>query len=159
MKVEEKYKSSTHYVLSALMPYTEANLKLSFVPKRFFADLARLERIEENTLRNAYHRAIKKGLIIIDPSGTPRLSDKGHRKLAPYQSKELKGAELMVIFDIPERFRFKRDRLRLTLREFGFTQIQKSVWTSTSDSREYLHSELDELKLRPHVQVYECRKL
>lgn len=163
MKVEEKYRSSTHYLLSALMPYTEANLKLSFVPKMFFADLARLDRIKEHTLRTAYYRSIKKGLIELDTSsglpGLPRLTAKGKRKIAPYTSKKLKGAHLMVVFDIAESSRWKRQQLRTTLREFDFHQIQKSVWISSSDCRGYVKAEIKELDLANSVRIYECREL
>ena len=33
-----------------------------------------------------------------------------------------------MIFDVPEKMRGKRDFLRKELRDFGFYQLQKSVW-------------------------------
>lgn len=35
---------------------------------------------------------------------------------------------LMVLFDVPERLRKKRDVFRKILHEMGFEQLQKSVW-------------------------------
>lgn len=154
-----KYKSTTHYLLAALIPYSEANLKLVFVPRAFFADLAKLDNIKQATLRSAYGRAIQQGLIEIDDHGVPRLTSKGQRKVRPYRSRKLKDAKLMVIFDIPEVDRWKRRQLRALLRELSFKQEQKSVWTTVLDHREYLKSEVAELGLEKSVRIFECRPL
>jgi len=37
---------------------------------------------------------------------------------------------LMVLFDVPERLRKKRDIFRTILYEMGFEQLQKSVWVT-----------------------------
>lgn len=160
-----KYKSATHYTLAALIPYTEANMKLSFRPSQFFSDLDKLDYIKrqnkfsKESLRNAYYRAIKKGLINMD-DGIPRLTAKGQRKLVSFQPKILKGnARLLVVFDIPEKDRWKRSRLRAVLREFHFIQIQKSVWETSYDCRKYLEIAIEEYKLHKNVILYEAAKI
>ena len=44
----------------------------------------------------------------------------------------------MIVFDIPEKYRKTRDRLRLTLRSLGFIQLQGSVWVYPYDCEEVI---------------------
>ena len=39
----------------------------------------------------------------------------------------------VIIFDIPEKRRRTRDRLRITMRELGFAHLQDSVWVYPYD--------------------------
>jgi CRISPR/Cas system-associated endoribonuclease Cas2 len=73
------------------------------------------------------------------------ITDAGRRALALEEARAAKLAGTrrrwdkryrMVIFDIPERRRGTRERLRRTMRECGFLQIQKSVWLSPYDCEE-----------------------
>ena len=159
--MDKKYRSATHYILSGLVPYTEANLKLSFIPTRFFYDLEKLDKVKSSkkAMRTAYYRAIKSGLIELDDQKIPRLTAKGKRKTKQFKAKYLgKNARLLLIFDIAEEDRWKRDRLRLFLKELSFTQVQKSVWECQYDYREYLRTEIEEIGLRQNVVVYEALK-
>ncbi len=158
-RLAKKYRSSTHYVLAGLIPYTEANLKLSFKPSAFLRDLEKLDHITMNkkALEGAYYRAIRRGLIKLDPRGIPRLTDKGIQKVRPYRPQKLKDSKLLVLFDIPEAERFKRTHLRLLLKELAFTQVQKSVWMSDKDHRQYLKSEIREHSLQDYVAIFEAR--
>ncbi len=156
--VEQRYKSATHYILASLVPYTEANLKLSFKPHAFFDDLERLDRYADykrSSLEVSYHRAVKKGLI--DTSGRhPSLTEGGERKLEKYQPKVLgEGARLLLIFDIPEDERVKRNRLRALLRELKFTYVQQSVWATKYDVLDYLRDEITANGLQAYVKLYE----
>lgn len=158
-RLEKKYSSATHYVLSSLIPYTESNLKLTFAPSRFFRDLDKLDFAKEKSLQNAYYRAVRRELIEIDDQGIPRLTTKGLKKLNFFEPKLLgKNARLLLIFDIPEGERWKRDRLRIVLREFSFKQVQKSVWETEYDCREYLHAEIKNNQLQDYVVLYEAAR-
>jgi DNA-binding transcriptional regulator PaaX len=44
----------------------------------------------------------------------------------------------VIIFDIPERRRKVRDRLRITMRELGFARLQDSVWVYPYDCEDLL---------------------
>ena len=158
--ITTKYKSLTHYVLAALVPYSQPNLKLVFSSKHFFADLYKIDRYKNQTLRNAYHRCIKQGLVEIDTqSGMPTITAKGKKTLSLYKGKYLKNSQLMVIFDIPEVNKYKRQQLRLLLKQLEFKQVQKSVWVSQKDSREYLNSEIKRLNLNKDVLLFECHSI
>lgn len=157
-----KYQSSVHYVLSSLIPYTEANLKLVFKPTKFFDDLERLDRIKTKraTIAGGYYKLIRDGLVKLDDHGVPRLTEAGIARLKRYEPSRLTGAaSILVIFDIPEEERRLRQRLRTLLRELRFTQVQKSVWQTEYDILEYLTPELKSLRLQKYVQVYESAKV
>ncbi|MBW3568955.1 hypothetical protein KY385_02385 [Candidatus Parcubacteria bacterium] len=160
-RLAKKYRSSTRYILSGLIPYTEANVKLSFKPSAFFNDLEKLDRVYSNkkALQNAYYRSIKKGLVELSDDGIPRLTDKGRRRIREYEPKKIKNGKLMVVFDIPEAQRLNRNRLRTLLKELDFKQVQKSVWISNNDSREYLKLEIKQNKLENFVEVFEARSI
>jgi DNA-binding transcriptional regulator PaaX len=152
--------SALAYVLKGLIPYTEANLKLAFKPSAFFADLDQISRLKERTMKNAYYTACRQGLIELDDGGRPHLTDKGKRKLSVYQPRRLSGGvQLMVVFDIPERERWKRSRLRRLLVELDFKQIQKSVWVTSNDHKEILSAEIRHSDLGKCVQIYEVHLL
>lgn len=151
---------STKYILKAFIPYTEANLLLSFKPSAFFDELEKKSGYKKRSLESAYYRLIRKGLIEVDGNKIPRLTNKGRKKAKLYKPTRLKfGAHLMIIFDIPEEERRKRYRLRSLLRELSFRQIQKSVWETEYDYREYLRSEIDEMNLQEYVRVYEVSQI
>ena len=158
-RITRKYKTAGHYVLASLIPYTESNLTLVFLPKVFFEDLSKIEHYNKQSLRNAYHRLIKKGMVELDENNQPVITNRGLRELAPYRSKELPNSKIMIIFDVQEAERNKRQQLRTLLRQLKFTQVQKSVWTSKYDSRNYIHSEIKRLNLADNVKLFECRSL
>lgn len=147
-----------HYILKALIPYTEENLKLAFKPKLFFSELEKIQRLNKDTSRKAYYKAVHDGFIDID-SGTPQLTARGYRALAPFTARKLKGAQLLVVFDIPEKDRVKRRLFRSALREFSFCQIQKSVWMSNYDCAKYIRESAKSLSLQKHVRIFEALEL
>lgn len=150
------------YVLEGLIPFTEANMKLAFSPNRFFDELDRIrgKKYKRQSVRNAYYSARRAGLIEIGDDGIPRLTERGRMRVTPYQPGRLAGgAQLFVIFDIPEAERRKRLRFRRVLRELGFQQVQKSVWTTSLDHRRYLRAEIEYSDLGEYVQIYEAVRL
>lgn len=161
-RVGNKYRSTTHYVLSSLIPYTEANAKLTFKPTAFFADLEKIDayKAKHSTLCNSYYQTIRKGLVEVDDSGIPRLTEQGLVQLRRYEPARLQGAaSILVIFDIPEHERSARQKLRTLLRELRFTQVQKSVWQTEYDVLDYLVPELQKQHLHEYVQVYESARI
>jgi CRISPR/Cas system-associated endoribonuclease Cas2 len=149
--------SCLRYILKGLVPYTEANLKLTFKPGLFFRDLEKISGRKKRSFQNAYYQAIRQGMITFDTDGIPRLTDAGRRAIKPYQPAILpKPARLLVIFDIPEVDRWKRRQLRALLKELRFTRIQQSVWETTYDHREYLKEEIKRLGLKDSLIVYEA---
>lgn len=98
--------------------------------------------------KTAVGRLLVKGHIrFVTKNGKKHIeiTDAGRRALALEEAKagRLAGTKhrwdkryRMVIFDIPERRRGVRERLRRLMRECGFLCIQKSVWLSPYDCEE-----------------------
>lgn len=151
-------RSSIGFLLEALLPYSDANLKLAYKPSQFFRDLEKVSNYKKRSLQNAFYVLKKRGLVECE-DGIPHLTAKGYAQLQLYKPEKLAGAYLMVIFDIPENDRNKRQKLRLLLRELRFVQTQKSVWMSEYECRDYLKAEIDDLKLGDYVKVFEAHQL
>lgn len=75
------------------------------------------------------------------------LTKAGERKLAYYRMRTLKegftpkqwdGKWRMVVFDIAEHKRSRRDWLRRELRHVGFVRLQNSVWITPYSCEEFI---------------------
>lgn len=98
-----------------------------------------------------------KPYIILTTSGKKQF--RRNFPLLTMQAKKWDGNFMIVIFDIPEKQRVERDRLRRKLKELGFGMLQKSVWISPyhfeTDMNEFIHSN----KLNKYVSVLTAKKL
>lgn len=152
--------SSMKYVLEAFVPLTEANIALATRPNAFFDELERRDRTRysRNTIKKAYYQAKQLGYIVSDETGV-HLSAEAQKLIKPYRPKKLAGAKILVIFDIPETERRKRQWFRLLLRELKFKQVQKSVWESEYDCARVLSAGILERQLEKYVRVYEARSI
>lgn len=85
-----------------------------------------------------------------------RLTDFGIVKSLPYIRKRLTsdGRVRVLVFDIPERERKKRDRLRCHLRLLGFKPVQKSVWISYEDCEHWIETLVNYHKVGNYVSLY-----
>ncbi len=91
---------------------------------------------------------IKNGLLKMKTENGEKfisLTDKGERKLDYYKLLEKKenpqkwdGKWRVVIFDVWENTRMKRDILRFEIKNFGFLQLQRSVWIYPYDCAEFI---------------------
>lgn len=149
-----KQRTALSYVIEAIIPFTDANLKLTFIPSAFFRELGETTDNDSERLRRAYYRAKKSGIV--------RYID-GHFAIDPNYLEKLRrelpealpgGQSMLVIYDIPEKFEYKRRELRTLLRQLGFEQIQKSVWQTKSNHFRPVLALIGKLKLAPYVQVF-----
>lgn len=146
-------------VLKALIPYSRENLLLTYKPNQFFDELERSTTYGRQTLKNAMWQAKSRGLVEREGK-LVKLTSKGLKAMRPYTAQKLNhGANLMVVFDIPETESYLRQRLRTLLREWRFEQVQKSVWVSKYDYKKYLVQALKEMDAQDYVQVFECARL
>lgn len=109
----------------------------SFWPHQYFH--AFCEHANKRSFRNAVERLESRGLIAGERQKRGRvaffLTEKGEGlasrislKLQLAKRRRWDGKWRLLIFDIPERTRAKRDFFRKELKDFGFYQLQKSVW-------------------------------
>ncbi|MSU73583.1 hypothetical protein EXS56_00385 [Candidatus Kaiserbacteria bacterium] len=106
--------------------------------------------------------AVKGHIRFVEKNGRKHveITDAGRRALALEEARFAKiagmkrrwdGRYRMVIFDIPERRRGVRERLRRLMRECGFLLIQKSVWLSPYDCEELIALIKAELRIGKDV--------
>lgn len=91
-----------------------------------------------------------------------RLTSKGEKYTQNLQSiipriPEKDGISRLVIFDIPERERKKRDQLREKLASYDFEQLQKSVWIGFNPLPEGFITFLDDLNLGDKVHIFSVK--
>ena len=65
-----------------------------------------------------------------------------------------KSRKMIIIFDIPEKERSKRDWLRSQLKLFGFKQIQKSVWFGPRNLPKEFFAYLKELGIKEYIKMF-----
>ena len=88
----------------------------------------------KETIKRSKERLIKSGLLKYE-DGFICVTKKGETRLAfmemkdmPNNPKKWDGRWRMLIFDIPEKVKFLREKIRLTLSDIGFVKLQDSVW-------------------------------
>ncbi len=158
--IVEKLAEFGEVSLSAFFPakYPEARLWRSilnldddyrFRRETFSALLSRLRAqglIErKGTTRKSKWRLTKRGLDYL-------------AKLKPKVESRPDGVERLVIFDIPEKERKKRDAIRLELVAAGYRQLQKSVWRGNRPLPEDFLELVDVLELHSHLHIFSIRE-
>ena len=68
------------------------------------------------------------------------------------------GITRLVIFDIPEKERRKRDVIRAELIACNFRSLQKSVWIGENPLPDDFIALVDELKLRGRLHIFSIRE-
>lgn len=127
------------------------------------AALMKLPSIQRAKLRYQYRtvlgRLAAQGHIVFekrDGKQYARITEAGQKALAFEQEKaklnnakkkRWNGRWRVVIFDIPERRRQTRDRLRIVMRETGFVRLQDSVWVFPYDCEDFVSLLKAELKI------------
>ena len=89
----------------------------------------------EETIKRSRERLVKAGLLKYE-NGLVCITKKGEIKLGLLEIKDNRFDKLkkwdgrwrMLIFDIPEKRRSLREKIRLTLTGIGFMRLQDSVW-------------------------------
>ncbi|MFA4872788.1 MAG: hypothetical protein WC659_02535 [Patescibacteria group bacterium] len=163
IKRKQLLKSIPKYILKTLLfagaiviagqsPYFSRNI-LREIKRRGIKSLVD-DRPTRQKYSNAFSRLRSQGFIIFEKRGQQlfiRLTDEGRKRAGVFQINDLEIAQPKVwdgkwrvlIFDIPEKTRVKREVLRGKLKELGFYLIQKSVWVHAYQCTE-------ELKLLKH---------
>lgn len=66
---------------------------------------------------------------------------------------------VIVIFDIPERYKFKRDWFRGVLQNLGLVLVQKSVWMGNIKIPTELIEELKHLNILSFIKIFSVTKV
>ena len=101
-------------------------------------------------------RLIVKGEIHRNAKGQLEITSTGKRALALARARTDAPARVrrrwdkqyrLVMFDIPQRRKSTRDRLRILMKDFGFLRLQDSVWVSPYDCEELIALVKAELRI------------
>jgi len=129
---------------------------------------------KERSLKNVIYKLKKDGLIEYRESSQGReiaITQKGkyllektesdilpRRRYSIEESTESDKSLKIIIFDIPEKERRKRDWLRSVIKNLGFNQLQQSVWAGNKPIPESLLKDIKELKLLNFVEIFSVDK-
>ncbi len=105
----------------------------------------RKNRNFRQTINNSRRRLIKAGYLE-QSGGLLRLTSRGERRIKEWERQDYKLPApsrwdkkwRMLIFDIPEKRKLLRDKVRLTLHSIGFMRLQDSVWVYPYDCEEFI---------------------
>ncbi len=150
---ERKKKENIRSALLAAVGLTGVVLVAAVAPNLPVA-LSRLPSMQRAKLKYQYRsvlgRLAAQGYVIFeqrDGKKYARITDKGRKTLALEQEKgklDLSKKRRwdrrwrVVIFDVPERRRVIRGRLRRTMQELGFVRLQDSVWVFPYDCEDFV---------------------
>ena len=130
---------------------------------------AELKKERDKKFYNLMHR-LRKDCLITKKKSSWAITKKGKQKLDGLKErKEVfiprkkylieEGKELnIIIFDIPEEQRRKRDWLRETLIQLGFSKLQQSVWISKNKLPEELLKDLRTFRMLEYVEIFSITK-
>lgn len=126
---------------------------------------------EDRVAKDAFYYLKKRGLItgeVRDNQLYIHLTPEGEKEAGRYQINRLKIKSQkqwdkkwrLLIFDIPEVRRVKREALRGKLKELGFFPLQKSVWVIPFPCEKEIKLLRDFFNLKPkEIRVFETAKL
>lgn len=118
-------------------------------------------------LNQKTQKLIKDGLLKMDTENGKRfisLTQKGEHKLLYYKVTEKKktkwdGKWRVVIFDVWENTRYKRNLLRMEIKNFGFIQLQRSVWIYPYPCAEFIELLKADLSFGKNIRYMVVEKL
>lgn len=130
---------------------------LKYLPRRKYAVHSAIDRlVDRGELRRVSRR--EKPMLEITDRGRKRLTilsfADAHKKHRSWD-----GKWRVVVFDVPEALRGKRDLLRDMLRRIGFVQIQQSVWAYPHECEEFIQLVKTDLSLRGRIKYLVCESL
>ncbi len=122
--------TSPEILLLALRKTGNVSLDILLGKKLVDNDKTRFRKATERLRKRKLIYGERKGKrIIFELTEEGRLvADKVNIKLEMAKRRRWDGIWRIIIFDVPEKLRGKRDLLRKELVSFGFMQLQKSVW-------------------------------
>jgi DNA-binding transcriptional regulator PaaX len=129
-KILQKLSTGGAIIFAAQSPYFWLKLY-----KKLFSD----QNFSKKKTTDAFSYLKKRGLIDIEKKNNQiyiSLTKKGEGEAGKFQINKIKIEPQkkwdkkwrLIIFDIPETVRIKREAFRGKLKELGFCQLQKSVW-------------------------------
>lgn len=121
--------------------------------------------LKKSSFAQALRRLRVQGLIeyVNEEDILVKLTDEGKsqalRKKINHLENNEDGKWRIVAFDIPQTHTLTRNIFRRRLKEFGFTQLQKSIWISKTTCTDLLREYIKDLGLKKWVSVLEAENV
>ncbi|MBI3046265.1 MAG: hypothetical protein HYY86_01835 [Candidatus Harrisonbacteria bacterium] len=126
--------------------------------KSFFALLSRLKKqgfIKKQKIKGLSHWQItKNGIQKLEKIKIFKTAYFPKRLYAPHKDSALN----LIIFDIPERLKYKRIWLRKQLKLLAFEMLQKSVWAGEYKIPEDFLFDIEKLELTSYIHIFRVIK-
>jgi len=116
---------------------------------------------DKKRFRNLIYYLKIKGLIkdskeisgwLLTPKGG-ELVLKLESKFKEYKKRK-DGKWIMVVFDIPEKMKRKREIFRRKIKSMEFKMLQKSIWVCSFDVVDDINEFIEKLFLRPYIKIF-----
>lgn len=149
--------------MSLSLPAAQRTLRKQTPPRKIEINLkskvafwALLSRLKKEGLIASQDKKIsitKKGKYYL------RLKYEKPSRTKRYLVKNLSETEItLVIFDIPEKERIKRDWIRFQLEQFSFKVLQKSVWWGTTALPKEFIKDLKKYEILDYIHIFSVKK-
>ncbi|MBI5140258.1 MAG: hypothetical protein HZA94_02325 [Candidatus Vogelbacteria bacterium] len=139
----------------------------SSIGKRFVADLE-YNREEYKRYHALLSRLKEQGLVETNIIGSDRvwsITKSGLSFMRPKENKinnagalSVTGNPTIISYDIPERMRRERDRIRETLKLMGFEQVHQSVWFGNRKVTKQFLALLRARQIFGYIHIFEINK-
>lgn len=100
-----------------------------------------------------------KKAIVMDKKGFEKITKIYFKTIDQSKTKRKDGKWIMIIFDVPEKWRKSRDLLRSILRNLGYKMFQQSVWVTPYDVSEKTEHLLQMYNLDEFVKIFLIEKI
>lgn len=152
------------FILAAQSPYFWLHAY-----KRWFQD--KPSGFQEPQIRDAFRYLKKRKMIVVEKHNHQiyiRLTKEGEKQAGKFQINKLTipipkrwdGVWRLIIFDIPEKLKIKREAFRGKLKDLGFYPLQKSIWAYPHPCEKEVKLLREFFNLQPrHIRVLEVQKL
>jgi len=129
------------------------------------SDLERIKRKQQSfysTLyrlqRQGFIKRTKNRKLLVTVLGKEKYKKILKRLPIRFHKPERDDSLKVIIFDVPEKERYKRDWLRDQLQDLGFKMLQKSVWIGRKKLPSKFMEDIHDLKLLPYVEIFSVIK-
>ena len=175
ISVLEFLKDGTERTTDFLEAFLFSGCSTSLFQRRFYqltkqrqikSDRLRTEKREKSKLRYFLNKLESDGLLMSENRNNIKawkITGLGVKKLDGLISSQLplkdyekipSKTEIILIFDIPENLKSKRNWLRSALKNIGFRMVQKSVWSGKNRIPKLFLKDLERLALLQYIDIF-----
>lgn len=151
------YRRMRGIILGSTYPMKSKNTHIS--KETFYTTFARLKRNGYVIKKNNEWAITRKGKDYFKKKVDFLLPSHSHpHSSLPGKSEEKKNKKIIIAFDVPEKYRRKRDWLRSELMLLDFIPIQKSVWFGPAPLPQKFIENLDSLKILDYLKFFKAEE-